>query len=231
MSEVMIVLKPVMKTAMKDTKTLLIAGVAALSLLSTGALAVYSWTLHREVSELRGDNDTGRDILQKLEQTAEQRAEAERQMSLFGPWTSMGFGTDPFQRLQQMQQQMDQLFNGMPGSSMNFSLNGPGGFSAFSSTMRQPEIAVEESDEEYRVVIAVADGSEVELSTELEDNTLSISAQVRSEITNSNGGFQSSSTSVSQFSRSITLDEPVDATGMQTEKSNEEIVIRIPKIG
>lgn len=227
MSEVMIVLRPVIK----DTRTLLIAGVAALSLLCTGALAAYSWTLHREVSELRGDNGAERDILEKLEQTAEQRAETERQMSLFDPWVGMGFGSDPFQRLQQMQQQMDQLFNGMPGSSMNFSLNGPGGFSAFSSSMRQPEIAVQESDEEYRVIIVVADGSEVELSTELKDNTLSISAQVRSEITNSTGGFQSSSTSVSQFSRSIVLDEPVDATGMQTNKTAEEIVITIPKIG
>lgn len=231
MSEVTIVLRSVTK----DTRALLIAGVAALSLLCTTALAAYSWTLHREVRELRGDNGAQRDILQKLEQTAEQaakeRAEIERQMSLFDPWVGTGFGSDPFQRLQQMQQQMDQLFNGMPGSSMNFSLNGPGGFSAFSSSMRQPEITVQESDEEYRVIIAVADGSEVELATELEDNMLSISAQVRSEITNSSGGFQSSSTSVSQFSRSIMLDEPVDATGMQTNKTAKEIVITIPKIG
>lgn len=230
-SEVMTVLKNVLKSATNDTRTLLLAGVAVLSLLSAGVLAVYSWTLNREVNELRGDNDARHSILQKLEETAQQRAETERQMSLFDPWASMGFGSDPFQRLQQMQLQMDQLFNGMPGGSMNFSLSGPGGFSAFSSAMRQPEIAVQESDEEYRVIIAVADGSEVELNTALVDNTLSISAQVRSEITNSNGGFQSSSTSVSQFSRSIALDEAVDATGLRTEKTAEEIIITIPKIG
>jgi HSP20 family molecular chaperone IbpA len=227
MSEVMIMLKPVLK----NSRTLLIAGVAALSLLGTGALAVYNWALQGEVNTLRAESDPGRDILRKLEQQAEQRAQAEWQMSVLDPWAGMGFGIDPFQRLQQMQQQIDQFFNGMPGSSMNFGGNGSGGFSAFSGAIPQPEIAVQESDEEYRIIIAVADGSEVELSTALEDNTLSISAQVRSERTNSNGGLRSSSTHVSQFSRAIMLDEPVDATGMRTNKTAKAIVITIPKIG
>lgn len=220
-----------LKPVLKNSRSLLIAGVPVLSLLCTAALVIYGWTPQREVNAMRGDNDAGRDILQKLEQVAEQRAQVEQQLSLFDPWAGMGFGNDPFQHLHQIQQQIDQFFNGMPGSSMNFSRNGPGGFSAFSSAMGQPEIAVQESEEEYRVLIAVADGSEVELSTALEDNMLSISAQVRSEITNSNGGFQSSSTRVSQFSHAIMLDEPVDATGMHTNKTAEAIVITIPKIG
>ncbi|MDO9319778.1 MAG: Hsp20/alpha crystallin family protein [Gammaproteobacteria bacterium] len=123
---------------------------------------------------------------------------------------------------------MNRLFSGVAsnGSSFGFS----GGLSAF-GTATQPEIELQESGDEYRVIISIAKDSQVELVTELEDNTLSISAQVRSEVRNSASGVQSSSTSISQFARSIPLEEPVNATGLQTEKSPEEIVITIPKIG
>ena len=139
----------------KDTRTIVVGSLAAVLLLTIGALGAYSWTLNREVAHLRGGS-----------------AGAEREL-------------------------------------------------------------LQESDDEYRVIISIAKGSEVELATELEDNTLSISAQVRSEVRHQggapSGGLQS--TSISQFSRSIPLDAPVDVTGLQTKKSPEEIVIPIPKIG
>ena len=71
----------------------------------------------------------------------------------------------------------------------------------------------------------------MELSTALEDSTLSISAEIRTSIQDTRGGLQTSSTSVSQFSRAIELGEPVDAKGMKTERSEGEIVITVPKVG
>ena len=210
----------------KETRTIVMGSVAAVLLLTIGALGAYSWTLSREVDELRGGSaGTERELLQKLEQTAEQQAQADQQ-ALFDPWTGLGIGGDPFQRLQQMQDEIDKLFGGFAGGGTGFGFGG--GLSAF-GTATQPEIELQESDDEYRVIISIAKDSEVELATELEDNTLSISAQVRSESGSPRGGLQS--TSISQFSRSIPLDAPVDATGLHTEKSPEEIVITIPKIG
>ncbi|MES3008666.1 MAG: hypothetical protein V4751_12940 [Pseudomonadota bacterium] len=210
----------------KDTRMIVMGSVAAALLLAVGALGAYSWTLSREVDELRGGSaGAERELLQKLEQTAEQQAQVDQQ-ALFDPWTGLGIGGDPFQRLQQMQDEMDRLFSGVTGNGTAFGFGG--GLGAFGAST-QPEIELQESDDEYRVIISIAKDSEVELATELEDNTLSISAQVRSESGSPRGGLQS--TSISQFSRSIPLDAPVDATGLQTEKSPEEIVITIPKIG
>lgn len=216
---------------LKDKRSLLIATVASVSLLTTGALAMYAWHLHGQLDELRGPStaaaSTKTELIEKLEDAADQHAAANQQPSLFDPFA--GLGNDPFAAMQQMQQQMDELLNSAAGGS-NFSFGGSG-LGGFSTALQQPEINVEESDDEYRVVISVAEGTDVDLSTDLEDNKLSISAQIRSEQHASNGGAQSSSTSMSQFSRSIMLDEPVDATGMKTQKSDDEIVISIPKVG
>lgn len=171
--------------------------------------------------------ETREAILEKLADSAQQQSQAPT--SLFDPFSQTPFAGDPFAQLQQMQSQMDQLFGnlGTGPSLFNF---GASGFGSGFATLAQPEIEVEESKDEYRVVISLAKGSEVELATELEDNTLSINAKVRSQINDNSNGRQLSSTSMSQFSREIPLSSPVDATGMQTEKSDSSIVIRIPKL-
>lgn len=212
---------------MKDTRTLLIAGLATVLVITLAAFGFSHWRLSAELQALRGEGPSANPaLLDKLEDLADQQARANAPTSLFDPgfdpFGASVFGSDPFARLQQMQSQMDQLFNNMNSSF---------GFSGFSAAFSQPEIAVEESEEEFRVVITLAEGSDVELSTALEDSTLSISAQVRSSVQDNRAGLQTSSTSVSQFSRSIDLGEPVDATGMRTERSEGEIVITVPKVG
>ena len=209
---------------MKDTRTLLIAGLTAVLVIT---LAAFGWSharLSSELQALRGDEPSANPaLLEELENMADQQTRANAPTSLFDPafdpFGASVFGSDPFARLQQMQSQMDQLFNNM---------NSSGGFSAAFS---QPDIAVEESDTEFRVVITLAEGSDVELSTALEDSTLSISAEIRTSQQDNRGGLQTNSTSVSQFSRAIELGEPVDAKGMKTERSEGEIVITVPKVG
>lgn len=212
-------------TAMKDPKTTLIAGLGTVLLITLAGLVHSRWQLNRELSALRGEDDSAKpQLLSKLEDLAEQQNRNTAPTPLFDPafdpFGSSLFDSDPFARLQQMQSKLDQLFNNM---SSRF------GISGFTAAFKQPEIAVQESDEEFRVVITLAAGSEVELSTQIENTTLSISAQIRTTQQISAGGKQTSSVRVSQFSRAIDLGEPVDATGVKTETSAEEIVITVQK--
>jgi HSP20 family molecular chaperone IbpA len=180
---------------MKDTRTLLIAGITTVLVITLAAFGLSHARLSAELQALRGDEPSANPaLLEELENMADQQTRANAPTSLFDPafdpFGASVFGSDPFARLQQMQSQMDQLFNNM---------NSSGGFSAAFS---QPDIAVEESDTEFRVVITLAEGSDVELSTALEDSTLSISAEIRTSQQDNRGGLQTNSTSVSQFSRS-----------------------------
>lgn len=168
--------------------------------------------------------ETREAILDKLERSAQQQAQS--QPTFLDPFTAANFGGDPFA---QMQQRMDQLFGRIGPNPSLFSFGNLGLGEGFANTP-PAQIEVEESTDEYRVVISLAQGSDVELATKLDNNTLSISAQVRTEVQNSGNGRALSSTSMSQFSRAIPFNSPVDATGMQTEKSDSEVVIRIPKL-
>lgn len=169
-----------------------------------------------------GGQEAQNPLLEKLEQAAQQTAQA----PLLDPFSQSPLGSDPFR---QLQQQMDQLFGSIGPGPSPFSFGGLRMGGGFANTA-QAKIEVEESKDEYRVVISLSEGSDMELKTELEDNTLSISAQLRTEVQDNSRGRQVSSTSMSQISRSIFFDSPVDATGMQTEKSDSAVVIRVPKL-
>lgn len=165
-------------------------------------------------------------ILGKLERSAQQQMQAQR--SLFDPFPSTALGSDPFA---QMQQRMDQLFGRTGIDSSQFRFGGMGiGMGAGFAPIAPAQIEVEESKDEYRVVISLSKDSAMELTTELGDNTLSISALVHTEVNSFDGGRLISSTSTSAFSRAIPFDSPVDATGMQTENTDSAVVIRIPKL-
>ena len=212
---------------------------AAVAVAIIGALGIYSWQLRQELAVAQGStaSESSEPLREKLEALADRQSATDNFPSLFDPGMNFN-GFNPSQQLQQMQQRMDELFNSMtaPGGSLGSGLGGfgLGGFGPAGSSswqLQQPNIDLQESDKDYRITLSIADGSEIELETELEDQTLSISAEVRSEIRNNSGNMQSSSSSVSQFSRSIFLDEAVDATGLKTEKGADEIVITIPKLG
>jgi len=203
-------------------KTLLLSGLAALAIVGSLFLGIALGKTSQEPPKSS--------LLEKLEQSAEQQAQAQsKQTILSSPMgtISQSFFTDPIAQMQQMEAEMDRLFSGFstPGFSSGPSLFG-GGF----STAQQPSADVQETDDEFRVVISIAQGSELDLQTDLADNKLSISAQVRQQSHNNTTGRQMSSSFTSQFSRQFILDAPVDATGMQTEKSDSAVTIRIPKL-
>lgn len=221
---------------MLKNKQALLLSTAAIALVIGGIIAGVwlerSDFMSEHTAAASDTRDTIReDLLDKLGEVAQQDAQNKPSVldPFADPFSSVFFGTDPFAKLQQMQQQMEQLFGNVGNGSPLPALGSSSGFGGFNA-MTQPKIAVEESKDEYRVVISLDKDSHIELQTDLQDNTLSLSAQLRTEQHEQSQGRQMSSSSTSHFSRSIPLAEPVDATGMKTEKTDSSIVISIPKM-
>jgi HSP20 family molecular chaperone IbpA len=125
----------------------------------------------------------------------------------------------------EMQQRMDELMNSMTQGFPFFNQEDFG----FGFISNGPAISMTEDAEEYRVVISVPDGQEVEVNTELTGNALIVSASVKSERDENVSGFTSRSMQESRFSQSLYLAEPVDESGLNVERADNEIVISIPK--
>ncbi len=215
-------------------KTLLAAGLISVSIVGSLFLGITlgSSDLLDKGSFLgqQSAENTKHSLLEKLEKSAAQQAQTQSKQTFLNP-PFAGFSNsllaDPITQMQQMEEEMDRIFSGFtsPGFGTRSSLFG----SSFSS-MQQPQVDVEETDDEFRVVISIDEGSELNLQTDLADNKLSITAQVRKQTQNNSSGSQMSSSFTSQFSREFILDEPIDATAMQTEKSDSAVTIRIPKL-
>jgi len=199
---------------------------AAAAVITISILGLYSWHLTQELAAAQSDSASAASpaLMEKLGNLAQQQQQsfASDFPALIDPGAFFG-GTGP---AQQLQQHMDALFRSLSAPAASFGFSSP-----LLGDLHQPQINVLESEEEYRVTIPIAEGIDIDLATDLADRTLSISAEVRSQISNSSGSRHTSQSSISQFSRSIVLDEAVDATGMRTEKRADEIVITIPKLG
>lgn len=134
--------------------------------------------------------------------------------------SSPATGWDPFAEMDRMQQQIDRWMQGAP---FGFSQMPRGNF--LGAAAAQPDIRIEEDSDVYRVRVAVPEGSELELSTEVDEKRLTVSGAVSTNLDESNRRFFSSS----QFSRQFTLNSPVDSLGMRKEARDNEIIITLPK--
>lgn len=146
--------------------------------------------------------------------------------NLFGP----GINSDPFAHMQKMRQQMGQLFNSWgvdPFTSGQSIFSQGSGAVVFPS---QPEIEVSEEQDAFVVTLPKQPGQDIEIVTEVEDNKLSLAGTLRTENRQSSGGSVFSSSSTSQFSRSIPFSKEVNALGMYTTHENDRIVITLPKM-
>lgn len=136
---------------------------------------------------------------------------------------------DPSGRFSDLQKMMDDMMNNMsPGSSV---FNNQG----FGFSQSSPRITMEESANEFTVLVSVPNGQEVELNTELTDNRLKISGKVNNKSEEKSnglfGGSQSFNTlSSSRFSQTMTLPGEIDEAGMTIDHGESEISIRIPKV-
>jgi len=130
---------------------------------------------------------------------------------------------DPFSAMRQMQAQMDAVFDSVLGNVSAFPPVS-GGMST------SPSIEVSETDNDYQIVIGVPENGELELSTEIEDNTVRLSGTVNVTRSTDSNSLASSFTSRSQFSRSIPLSQRVDPLALHTDQEEHAVVITIPKV-
>lgn len=140
----------------------------------------------------------------------------------WNPWSD---NWDPTGQIAQLQQQMNNLMNQMsPGHSI-FSQQG------FGLSPSSPQITMHDGSKQYKVVVQVPKGEDVEINTNLSDNRLTIHGKVRQSTKQQSGNALGQELAVSQFSQTMTLPDPVDESKMKVKQDDNQIVITVPKVG
>lgn len=132
------------------------------------------------------------------------------------------FSRDPFSSMRQMQQQMDSLLN-------SFSTPGLMQYGGLSFGAGTPSLNLTETESEYQIYIQSPPEHNVEISTDLEANLLTIRGTLTRNATDRNNNSLSRISSRSQFSRSFDLPKPVDEFGIYHEQQEEGLIVRVPK--
>ena len=125
-------------------------------------------------------------------------------------------------RIQRTLQQGDSLGNSSSESGASV-LNGS------SSSSESLQMSINETETEYQILIQIPSDHELEFSTDLAANLLTVSGTLTRNSSNSANSTASDFTSRSQFTRSFDLTKPVNELGLYTEIQEGGLVIGIPK--
>jgi HSP20 family molecular chaperone IbpA len=178
--------------------------------MTIGALGYYALDLRQEIGEMQANAAT----------------DQQPAMSM----TPLAKNWDPNGQFAQMEKRMDDIMRQM---MPNDPLLSQSGFSqlGFGLSPASPEVTMDEDSDEYKVIVKVPKGEDMQLNTDLADNTLTISGKVQSTTgeDDASGKLLGQAESLSQFSQTITLDQPVDEAGMKIDRNGDDIVITIPK--
>ncbi len=136
---------------------------------------------------------------------------------------------DPYQEIERMQHEMDQMFNEAFG---RFNRS-PDFRRLYKDRSVAPEIDLKDEGDRYIAMVNLPGTQESDLSVNLENQVLTISGRLNYEEqnTDSYGNTVFRERRSGTFNRSITLPEPVKEGGMQTELDNGVLKITIPKAG
>ena len=132
---------------------------------------------------------------------------------------------NPYKELQEMQQEMEQLFN---DSYSRFHINAP-----LESLNKIPDVDLQEKPDQY-IVTMNAPGADISsLTVNLDDRLLNIAIKTEhtedNKTDDKNGQYQFRERFVGELQRSLTLPGPADATKIATEYHNGLLTIIIPK--
>ena len=198
---------------MPNTTVRILGAALTLSLLVIDALSYKTWNLSNEVEEL-----TETPPRSDFSPDSESRPQWPEN---FDPWSG---NWDPTGQFTAARKRMDAMMQAMlPGNSI-FSHHG------FGLSPSSPKVSVIDEEDEYRIVVDMVSGQEVEVNTEMENGVLTISGKINSHSENSSGNVYGRSHATAQFSQSMTLPEPVDESAMKIDQRDDEIVIIIPKL-
>ncbi len=132
---------------------------------------------------------------------------------------------NPYEEMQQMQQEMEQLFN---DSYSRFHINAP-----LDSLNKLADADLQENTDHYIVTINAPGADISSLSVKLDERLLQIAIKTEhAEDNNSddkNGHYQFRERFIGELQRSLTLPGPADATKISTEYHNGLLTIIIPK--
>ncbi len=218
-----------MRTESKYKWTIVIAVVLAFGLVAQGVLL---WQTRQQVAALNpaieqtnADEELS-DIEKRLLARLEEQ-DSRRPQSPLDPWgnnaiSSGAFATDPFAEFERMRQRMNQSMNAFMGG---FSNAGP----SMTFSMSSPDIELEETKEDYRLLIRVPEEHEIALQTEVDDREITVSGKISAQADRSGSGFAGQFISSSQFTRRFDLPGEVDDIKMYTEQTEDGMVIVLPK--
>lgn len=135
-----------------------------------------------------------------------------------------GRSWNPYEEMQHMQDEMEQLFG---NSFSRFHLNSPLG-----SLSKMPDIDLQEKPDHYLVTVNAPGANESSINVKLEGQILDISIkteQGKEENSDQNNNYRYRERFIGEFKRVITLPGPADAAKMKTEYRNGVLTINIPK--
>ncbi|MDP6537320.1 MAG: Hsp20/alpha crystallin family protein [Gammaproteobacteria bacterium] len=98
-----------------------------------------------------------------------------------------------------------------------------------STSAESLQLSISETETEYQVLIQIPSDHGLEISTELAASLLTVNGTLTPNSSNSANSTASDFTSISQFTRSFDLTEPVNELGLYTETRDGGLVIGIPK--
>jgi len=145
------------------------------------------------------------------------------QIGLGGKNPALNSFSDWEKSFAEMEKRIDKMMGDMMSSS-------PWDSKSFiSSNSRSPEITFEDKGDEYKAVITVPEGEEVDINTGINNGVLTISGRVSSSSSKESHGTTMHAQSLSEFSQSLMLDEPVDPAAMKVVNNKHKIVVTVPK--
>lgn len=188
----------------------------ALCLAVIAGLGYSTWTLHDKVNQLE---NTHKSTYSPAAPLMSPVPKSDKHWN--GIWG--GFNSMP-RDFSQMDKWMDDMMNSM--RSGRPLLQQPG----YDMLDQSPTIEFGDNEHEYRVIIEMFEGEEVELNTEISDGVLSVSGKVKNSASDKGTSLFSQSQFLSEFSRTFVLDQPIDQAGMEVVNEKGKTVIVVLKV-
>jgi HSP20 family protein len=136
---------------------------------------------------------------------------------------------DPYQEIQNMQRQMDEVFNNAFGRFNN----SPDFGHLFRQNIVTPDLDVQETNDRYIIKLDVPGAGNNDISVTLDDQVLTVKSEQRYEQkdTDAQGNTVYQERRSGSYRRSITLPQAVIEKDMQSSVENGVLTIIIPKAG
>ena len=128
---------------------------------------------------------------------------------------------EPLRELSSLQSEMNRLFNS--------AFDAPSGASGAALRRWVPAMDLVETGDQFLLRADLPGMSEEDIDIELEDGTLTVSGERKSEHEERQEGFHRVERSFGAFSRSLTLPKGVDADGVSASFDRGVLEVRIPK--